>query len=118
MMAAIPERRRFPRVVRGLFLHYLRVGSDPPTWNVARVKDISVVGVSFTGDDSLEVHSQLELKLSLPTMELSPFRGTVVWRREVGPRLFEYGVVFRPLEPGAAAALRQFVDGLLRRHRQ
>ena len=117
MTAAIPERRRFPRVVRGLFLHYLRVGSDPPTWNMARVKDLSVVGVCFVSDELLEVHSQLELKLSLPTMELPPFRGTVVWQRGAGPHLLESGVAFGPLEPRAAAVLQQFVEGLLGRHK-
>ena len=106
------ERRRFPRVQRVWFVRYTSQKTPSEDWAMGQVKDLSVGGVCFWTTEDLEVKMKLKMRFSFPVLALRLIQGTVVWRREVRPHQYEYGVAFEPPSPDEAKVLQQYLTKL------
>ena len=108
------EKRRFPRVQKMWFVHYTRAEVPGADW-AGSVKNLSVVGVAFRTEEALEAQTPLRMMFNLPVPALRPVQGTVVWRQDVRPQQYEYGVAFEPLSPPEIEVLQRYVSRLLER---
>ena len=109
------EKRRFPRVQKIWFIHYTRAGAPGTHWAAGSVKDLSVVGVAFRTEEALEVQTPLRMMFNLPVPALRSVQGTIVWRQDVRPQQYEYGVAFEPLSPPEIEVLQRYLTKLLDR---
>ena len=116
-MGGVPHEneRRFRRVQKMWFVHYTRAEAPDASRAMGSVKDLSVGGTCFRSEEVLEVNTRLTMMFNLPVPVLRSVHGTIVWRRELRPGQYEYGVAFEALSPDAAGVLQQYVTRLLGR---
>ncbi len=111
------EHRRAPRIKRQFLVSFRAPEGGAPRWDTVPSRDMSALGVRFLGEQPLKVGAALELEVRLPSSQrLVPMKGEVVWKQPsaCGP-LWEYGVFFTALDPGAEQQLQETVAFFLTR---
>ena len=108
-----PERRKDQRVTMPFAITFRFEGDPMVVQRSATVRDFSAGGVRLATDQLLEPGSTLELHIILPVRR-EPYilKGQVVWAKESGHELSEYGVMFVEVNPGLQFELNDLVEFL------
>ncbi len=106
------EKRGTDRVAKGFLVHYRGAGSKG--WGLSRLKDLSLTGLRFIGEESYPKGTPLELRLQLPTVARAiDVCGAIIWQRTCawgGGAWREYGVRFDELPSRARQDIERAIE--------
>jgi len=104
------DRGRAPRVERRLFVHYRPTQTASPAWGYSQIKDFSLEGLAFMGDQPFEEGTELEMRLASPLLPFRPvvLHGRVQWSRPVVEGIrYDNGVAFTRVDEASRVVIER-----------